>query len=74
MSVLERVQGEGAVARVRDALGDLATEVRDNIGHVHVWTTPDNYVEVMTKLRDADGLRCRFFTFLSAIDWSEYPY
>ena len=74
MSVVEKVQGEAAVARVRDALGDLATEVRDNLGHVHVTTTPENYVEVMTRLRDTDGLRCRFFTFLSAIDWSEYPY
>ena len=74
MPIVERIQGEAAVTRVRDALGDRATEVRDNLGHVHVWTTPDNYVEVMTKLRDTEGLRCRFFTFLSAIDWSEYPY
>ena len=71
---MERVQGEDAVTRVRDALGDLATEVKANFEQVHVWTTPANYVEVVTKLRDADGLRCRFFTFLSAIDWSEYPY
>ena len=68
------VQGEAAVGRVRDVLGDLATDVRDSRGHVHVWTTPANYVEVMTRLRDSNGIRCRFFTFLSAIDWSEYPY
>lgn len=73
MTVIERVQGEEAAARVRDALGGLATEVRPNAEQVDVWTTPGNYVEVVTKLRDADGLRFRFFTFLSAIDWSEYP-
>ena len=74
MSVVERVQGEDAVARVRDALGDLATEVKVNFEQVDLSTTPGNYVEVITKLRDTDGVRCRFFTFLSAIDWSEYPY
>jgi NADH-quinone oxidoreductase subunit C len=73
MAVTERVQGEEAVTRVRDALGSLATEVRQNVEQVDLTTTPENYVEVMTKLRDAEGLRCRFFTFLSAIDWSEYP-
>lgn len=73
MPVVEKVQGEVAVARVKDALGELASEVRDNLGHVHVTTTPDNYVEVMSRLRETDGIRCRFFTFLSAIDWSEYP-
>ncbi len=73
MSIIERVQGDAAVARVRDALGGLATDVQPNFEHVDVWTTPENYVEVITRLRDADGLRCRFFTFLSAIDWSEYP-
>lgn len=73
MSIIERVQGEEAVTRVRDALGSLATEVRQNVEQVDLSTTPENYVEVMTKLRDAEGLRCRFFTFLSAIDWSEYP-
>ena len=73
MPVVEKVQGEAAVARVRDALGNLASEVRDNHGHVHVITTPENYVEVMTKLRDTEGIRARFFTFLSAVDWSEFP-
>ena len=73
MTVTERVQGDEAVTRVRNALGELATEVRANAEHVDVWTTPSNYVEVITKLRDAEDLRFRFFTFLSAIDWSEYP-
>ena len=73
MPVVERVQGDAAVERVRSALGGLATDVRPNLDHVHVWTTPESYPEVMRTLRDADGLRCRFFSFLSAIDWSEYP-
>ena len=33
---------------------------------------PENFVEVVTKLRDGDGVRCRFFTFLSAVDWTEF--
>lgn len=73
MPVVERVQGDAAVERVRSALGELATDVQPNRDHVHVWTTPENYRRVMTTVRDAEGLRCRFFSFLSAIDWSEFP-
>src|SRR5688500_17039760 len=72
MPVLERITGEAAVQRVGDALGSLGYDVKDNWGHVSVTCEPQNLVEVVTKLRDEDGIRCRFFTFLSAIDWSEF--
>ena len=73
MSVVERVSGEDAVTRVQEALVGLAT-VKPNFEQVDLTCLREHYVDVMTKLRDSDGLRCRFFTFLSAIDWSEYPY
>ena len=72
MPVLERITGEAAVQRAQDALGSLATEAKDNWGHVSVTCEPQNLLEVVTKLRDGDGIQCRFFTFLSAIDWSEF--
>ncbi len=72
MPVLERVGAEDAVARVRDALGDAATKLGVNYGQVDLTCAPDSFPHVMRTLRDAEGLRCRFFTFLSAIDWSEY--
>jgi NADH-quinone oxidoreductase subunit C len=72
MPVLERITGDAAVERVQGALGELASEVKDNWGHVSVTCEPASLPEVVTKLRDAEGVRCRFFTFLSAIDWSEF--
>lgn len=72
MPVLEQVTGENALGRVRDALGGLASDVKVNFGQVDVTCDPANVVEVVTKLRDADGIRCRFFTFLSAIDRSAF--
>lgn len=72
MPVLERVGGEEALERVTTALGDLARDVKLNFGHVDVTCEPQNLVEVVTQLRDADGIRCRFFTFLSGVDRSEF--
>lgn len=72
MPVLERISGEAAVQRVQEALGDLVSDPKENWGHVSVTCEPENLVEVVTKLRNTDGVACRFFTFLSAIDWSEF--
>lgn len=72
MPVLERITGAAAVERVTEALGSLVTEAAENWGHVSVTCEPQNLVEVVSKLRDSDGVRCRFFTFLSAIDWSQF--
>lgn len=72
MPVIEQVVGEEAVERVKDALGSLASEVKENYGRVDVTCSPENLVEVMTKLRDGDGIQCRFFTFMSGVDRSEF--
>lgn len=73
MPVLERVAGEEALARVREALGPLASSAATNHGDVDVTCSSDDLVEVVSRLRDGDGVRCRYFTFLSAIDRSEFP-
>jgi NADH-quinone oxidoreductase subunit C len=68
MPVLERVAPEVALERVTGALGDLATEVRLNFDQVDVICEPRNFPTVMEKVRDAEGIECRFFTFLSGVD------
>jgi NADH-quinone oxidoreductase subunit C len=68
MPVLERVASEVALERVTAALGDLATEVRLNFEQVDVICEPKDLPAVMELLRDADGIECRFFSFLSGID------
>lgn len=72
MPVVERVTPEDALERVRKALGDSASELTLNHGHVDLHCKPDNVVDVVRTLRDADGLRFEFFTFLSAIDRTEF--
>ncbi|MFN2389641.1 MAG: NADH-quinone oxidoreductase subunit C [Actinomycetota bacterium] len=72
MSAAQRVEAEEALDRVRDALGERVREVRLERDQVHVHCDKDHLVEVMTVLRDAPELRCRFFTFLSAIDWTAF--
>ncbi|HVF54303.1 MAG TPA: NADH-quinone oxidoreductase subunit C [Actinomycetota bacterium] len=71
MPVMQRVSPEEARDRVAGLLGDKASEVQLLHGHVDVTCPPDAVRDVMTALRDGDGVRCRFFTFLSAIDRSE---
>ena len=73
MPLLEKVGVEEALGRVKDALGAQATSVTTNFNSVEVHCDRANLVAVMTTLRDADGIRCRYFTFLSAVDYSEYP-
>lgn len=73
MSLLEKVGVEDALGRVKDALGDKATSVTTNFDSVEVQCERGNLVAVMTTLRDAGGIRCRYFSFLSAVDYSEYP-
>jgi len=68
--VLEKVGADEALGRVRGALGELATEARLNFEQVDVWCTPENLPVVAERLRDGDGIQCRFFTFLSAVDRS----
>jgi NADH-quinone oxidoreductase subunit C len=72
LPVIEKVAPEEALERVTSALGDLATDLKLNHGQVDLHCAPENLVEVATKLRDGEGIQCRFFTFLSGIDWSEF--
>lgn len=72
MPILERVQGDEALARVKRALGNRPREARLNYGQVDVWCDAEHLVEVVTMLRDADDIRCRYFTFLSGVDRSEF--
>jgi NADH-quinone oxidoreductase subunit C len=69
--VLERVSAEDALSRVQAVLGERVTDAKVNHGAVDLTCSPESFVDVARTLRDADGIRCRFFTFLSAIDRSE---
>jgi NADH-quinone oxidoreductase subunit C len=69
--VVDRLSEEQALERARDALGGFADAVELNHGHLDIACPPANVVEVITRLRDTDGLACRFFTFLSAVDRTE---
>jgi NADH-quinone oxidoreductase subunit C len=56
---------------VQSALGAAISDAKVNYDSVDVTCSPDRLVEVARTLRDADGIRCRFFTFLSGVDRSE---
>lgn len=72
MPVVEKVAAAEAVERITEALDDLASEVKENFGQASVTCTPDDLVEVLVKLRDTEGIECRFFTFMSGVDRSEF--
>ncbi len=71
MPLTERIAGDEAVDRVRTAMGDKVSEIKDNYGQVDLVCAPENLAEVMTALRDTSGLECTFFTFLSGVDRTE---
>ena len=72
MPVIEKVAPEQALERVRAELGDLAADINLNWGHVDVRCEPANLQQVAHRLRDGKGIECRFFTFLSAVDWTTF--
>ena len=72
MPVIERVSPEQALERVRTALGDAITSIQLNHGQVDLECQPQDLVDVVRTLRTAEGLRFEFFTFLSAVDRSEF--
>ncbi|MGI8407254.1 MAG: NADH-quinone oxidoreductase subunit C [Actinomycetota bacterium] len=72
MGVLERVYGDSALDRVKAELGDRVIEARTNFDQVDLVVAPEFLVEVVTRLRDAEGIACRFFTFLSGVDRTLY--
>ncbi|HYP23285.1 MAG TPA: NADH-quinone oxidoreductase subunit C [Actinomycetota bacterium] len=63
---------EEALARVRQALGDRADRIDVNFGQIDLTCKPDQLVQVITALAETPGLECKFLTFVSAIDWSEF--
>ena len=66
------IGADEGLARVRQALGDRASRVELNFGQVDLTCPPDELVAVMTALAETPGLECRFLTFLSGVDWSEF--
>ncbi len=66
------IGADEALTRVRQALGNRASRVELNFGQVDLTCSPDQLVPVMTALSETPGLECRFLTFLSGIDWSEF--
>jgi NADH:ubiquinone oxidoreductase subunit C len=66
------VSPDDALERVAAAVGEKVGDVRLNFDHVDCVCSPENLVEVASKLRDDPSLRCTFFTFLSGIDRSEF--
>ena len=66
------IGAEEALARVRQAVGDRADRIDVNHGHIDLACKPDQLLGVMTALANTPGLECKFLTFLSAIDWSEF--
>ena len=71
MPVVERVTPDEALSRVQEALGERISDASVNHGAVDLVCSPGDLPVVARKLRDTPGLRCRFFTFLSAVDRSE---
>jgi NADH-quinone oxidoreductase subunit C len=72
VSVRDRVSAEDAVERVRSTLGQKIEGLDLRFGHLDATCSSQNLRDVMTGLRDEPGLRFEFFTFLSAIDRSEF--
>lgn len=72
MPVIEKLSPERALERVEKVLGAAATLTGVNHGQVDITCSPDNVVDVVRNLRDADGVRCEYFTFLSGVDRSEF--
>ena len=72
MPVVERVGPDQALARVEKALGAAAKDAHVNHGDVDITCSPEDLLDVVRTLRDGDGLNFEFFTFLSAVDRSEF--
>jgi NADH-quinone oxidoreductase subunit C len=68
----EPIGTDEALARVRQALGDRADRIDLNFGQIDLACKPDQLVQVITALAETPGLECKFLTFLSGIDWSEF--
>jgi NADH-quinone oxidoreductase subunit C len=61
-----------ALKRVEKAVGDRIGNLGLSHGQVDLECSPENLGDVMTALRDQEPLRCKFFTFLSGVDRTEF--
>jgi NADH-quinone oxidoreductase subunit C len=71
-AVIERVPEDQALERVRAAVGEFVSDLEINFGNVDLACQPERLQQVAERLRDDPSIRCEFFTFLSAIDRSEF--
>ncbi|MDQ4145182.1 MAG: NADH-quinone oxidoreductase subunit C [Actinomycetota bacterium] len=72
VTAARRVDPQETSRRVESAVGALVENLRVNFGHVDVYCRPADLVEVARKLRDEPECAFHFFSFLSAIDRSEF--
>ena len=70
--VQQRVDHEPARAHLESEFGSRLKNLRLNAGQLDLTVQPHDLVEIVTFLRDASGFHMRFFTFLSAVDRSEF--
>ena len=68
----QRVHPEDALRRVESVVGPRVDNLRLNFNDVDFYCSPSELVEVARALRDAPDLQLHFFTFLSAVDLSEF--
>ena len=66
------IGSDEALRRVESALGARVRDLRLNFGHVDCRCEPSQLLEVVTELRDNSELALHFFSFLSAVDLSEF--
>ena len=66
------IGSDEALRRVESALGSRVRDLRLNFGHVDCICDPSELPGVVTELRDNSELALHFFSFLSAVDRSEF--
>lgn len=67
-----RIGPDEALSRVENAVGSKVQNLRLNFEQVDLLCEPGDLVDVLTRLRDENEVACRFFTFLSGVDRSEF--
>ena len=72
MPVADRISPEHALEQVTAVLGDSVRDAHLNHGQVDITCDPASVVDVVSTLAQTDDLRFEYFTFLSAIDRSEF--
>lgn len=72
MPLEDRLSAEEMLNRAQTELGARVSDLKLSHGQLDMTCDPASVVEVLKTLRDSRTLRCTFFTFLSAIDRSEF--